>query len=77
MASRRKTRRSISVTGLVYQRLRKYCLANEVSCSALITDLVVEFLDRKRWPAEEVLDQRPEVKESDLPKFFHSGITTL
>ena len=66
-----QTRRSISVTGLTYQRLKDYCDARNVSVSGTIEDLVKDHLDREGAPKPTVLrprtPRRRRVTSDDIP----------
>jgi hypothetical protein len=53
--AKRQTRRSISVKGLTYQRLKDYCDAHDRSISGFLEDLIAEKLDALGVPAPTVL----------------------
>jgi len=42
--SKKQTRRSISVSGELYDRLRTHCEANSTTCSGVVEDLLRSFL---------------------------------
>lgn len=78
--AKRQTRRSISIRGILYQRLQDHCEAEGRSISGWLEETIAEKLDAAKVPVPTVLRPRPtkeRVKASDLPNFFHSGITTL
>jgi len=45
--AKKQTRRSISISGNTYQKLRDYCADEECSMSGLIEDLLKELFDMK------------------------------
>ena len=73
--TRKQTRRSVSMTGLTYQRLTNYCERTEQSRSGLVEKLLNDYLDEKQEPVVEVLKPSPikERKKRDddhLPAYF-------
>ena len=50
-----KTRRSVSMTGIAYQRLRDHCRETGQSCSSFVQDLVMAKLDELGVPEQTVL----------------------
>lgn len=44
MATNQQKRRSISVRGEVYDRVRKYCDENDISMSAFVEERILEHL---------------------------------
>jgi len=58
--AKKQTRRSISVSGNTYERLKAYCETNGVSMSQFIEQRVGDFLGRKApqiRSADEVIDR--------------------
>jgi hypothetical protein len=56
--AKRQTRRSISVKGITYQRLKDYCDTNELSVSGWLEDLIAERLDAAGVPVPTALKPR-------------------
>lgn len=66
--AKRQTRRSISVKGITYQRLKDYCDAHDLSVSGYLEEIIAEKLDAAGVPVPTVLKPRPTRKttvESD------------
>lgn len=55
---KRTTRRSISVKGLTYQRIKKYCDAQAIAVSAFLEEVIAERMEREGVPEELVLSSR-------------------
>lgn len=74
--AKRQTRRSISIRGLLYQRLSKYATKNNRSRSEIVENLITEFLDDEGQPVETVLMARkpkpkePVPQEATSPAYF-------
>lgn len=69
----RKTRRSISVKGITYQRLRDYCDATGASVSGYLEEIIAEKLDAAGVPVPAVLKVKPRpmpepVYSEDIPE---------
>ena len=62
--AKRQTRRSISVKGITYQRLKDYCDANDKSVSGFLEEIIGEKLDAAGVPAPTVLKPRPSRKSA-------------
>ncbi len=62
MATKRQTRRSISIKGLTYQRLQVWCDANERSMSGVLEEIIHERMDQAAQPVETVLKPKPKAK---------------
>jgi hypothetical protein len=60
--AKRQTRRSISVKGITYQRLRNYCEAQNLSVSGYLEEIIAERLDGAGVPIPERVDPRPEAQ---------------
>jgi hypothetical protein len=61
--AKRQTRRSISVKGITYQRLKDYCDATGKSVSGYLEDIIAEKLDAAGAPIPTVLKPRVQRKE--------------
>jgi len=57
--AKRQTRRSISVKGITYQRLKDFCDAHNKSVSGYLEDIIAEKLDAAGVPVPTVLKPRP------------------
>jgi hypothetical protein len=67
--AKRQTRRSISVKGITYQRLKDFCDATGCSVSGYLEDIIAEKLDAAGAPVPTVLKARPQRKpESSQPE---------
>ncbi len=60
--AKRQTRRSISVKGITYQRLKNYCESHEVSISGYLETIIAEHLDAEGVPVPEKVEARPKPK---------------
>lgn len=58
--AKRQTRRSISVKGITYQRLKNYCELQGVSVSGYLEDIIARRLDEANVPVPERVEPRPE-----------------
>ncbi|MBL9107125.1 MAG: hypothetical protein JNL82_39875 [Myxococcales bacterium] len=65
--AKRQTRRSISVKGITYQRLKDFCESSGLSVSGYLEDIIAEKLDAAGVPVPTVVKPRPvqKVGESD------------
>ncbi len=66
--AKRQTRRSISVKGITYQRLKDYCDGQGKSVSGYLEELIATKLDAAGVPIPTVLKPRPERKTSVDPE---------
>jgi hypothetical protein len=57
--AKRQTRRSISVKGITYQRLKDYCEDNGLSVSGYLEDIIAEKLDAAGAPVPTVVKREP------------------
>ena len=65
--AKNQSRRSISISGATYSKLKSYCLANDRSMSSVVEELVKEFIGREvtDWsgssptPPSDIKDTRP------------------
>lgn len=60
--AKRQTRRSISVKGITYQRLKDFCDATNTSVSGYLEDIIAEKLDAAGAPVPTVVKPRPQRK---------------
>ncbi len=65
--AKRQTRRSISVKGITYQRLKDYCEACGLSVSGYLEEIIAEKLDAAGVPVPTVVKQRPQPKLNSNP----------
>lgn len=56
--AKRQTRRSISLKGITYQRLKELCDSQGLSLSGYIEGIVVEHLDAENIPLVEEKTQK-------------------
>ena len=56
--AKRQTRRSISVKGITYQRLKDFCDTNGLSVSGYLEEIIAERLDAAGVPVPTVLKAR-------------------
>ena len=45
----KQTRRSISVRGITYDNLRRYCAEQDISMSEVVEEQIARLLERGRW----------------------------
>jgi len=60
--AKRQTRRSISVKGITYQRLKDYCDNQQLSVSGFLEDVIAQKLDAAGVPIPTMLKPRPQRK---------------
>ena len=76
--AKRQTRRSISLKGLTYQRLQKWCARQGTSMSGTLENIIAEKMDALGIPEETTLDPRPEPpKPDESSDDIHSNIFTF
>jgi hypothetical protein len=63
--AKRQTRRSISVKGITYQRLKDFCESSGLSVSGYLEDIIAEKLDAAGVPVPTVVKPRPATKSAD------------
>ena len=63
--ARSQTRRSISVKGLTYQRLKDYCDAHDKSVSGYLEEIIAARLDAAGAPVPEKIRPRPPKPERE------------
>ena len=57
--AKRQTRRSISVKGITYQRLKNYCESQGMSISGFLEDIIAARLDAERVPVPKRVEPTP------------------
>jgi hypothetical protein len=60
--AKRQTRRSISVKGITYQRLKNYCEEQGLSVSGYLEEIIANNLDAQNVPVPEKVEPRPQPK---------------
>ncbi len=60
--AKRQTRRSISVKGITYQRLKDYCESSGLSVSGYLEDIIAEKLDAAGVPVPTFVKPRTATK---------------
>jgi hypothetical protein len=60
--AKRQTRRSISVKGITYQRLKNFCEAQGLSVSGYLEDIIASRLDAANVPVPERVEPRSQSK---------------
>jgi hypothetical protein len=60
--AKRQTRRSISVKGITYQRLKDFCTDQNLSISGYLEDIIAEKLDAAGAPIPTRVEERPRPK---------------
>ena len=61
--AKRQTRRSISVKGITYQRLKNYCEDQNLRVSGYLESIIAERLDAANVPVPEKVDPRPSTQK--------------
>ncbi len=64
--AKRQTRRSISVKGITYQRLKNYCENQNVSVSGYLESIIAERLDEANVPVPEKVEPRPSASKEPV-----------
>jgi hypothetical protein len=62
--AKRQTRRSISVKGLTYQRLKNFCEEQSLSVSGYLEQIIADRLDAANVPVPEKVEPRPSAGKS-------------
>ena len=57
--AKRQTRRSISVKGITYQRLKNFCEDTGLSVSGYLEQIIADKLDAQNVPVPEKVEPRP------------------
>lgn len=73
--AKRQTRRSISVKGITYQRLKDYCEAAGLSVSGYLEEIIAEKLDAAGVPVPTAVKPRPTAKTSDAEEIISQHFT--
>lgn len=73
--AKRQTRRSISLKGLTYQRLKNHCDATGKTMSGYVEKLILDKLDELGVPEETILQLPPPRPEKKPEKFAGSHFT--
>jgi len=77
--AKRQTRRSISVKGITYQRLKNFCEDQGVSVSGYLEQIIADKLDAQNVPVPEKVEPRPETAvkqpESEGPSIVSQHFT--
>ena len=73
--AKRQTRRSISVKGITYQRLKDYCDREGRSVSGFLEEVLAEKLDAANVPIPTVLAPRPQRKNSEPEEIVSQHFT--
>lgn len=63
--AKRQTRRTISLKGTTYQRLRNFCDREDTSISGYVETLVAKALDAAGEPVPKKLEPRPEKPKAE------------
>jgi hypothetical protein len=73
--AKRQTRRSISVKGITYQRLKDFCESSGLSVSGYLEDIIAEKLDAAGVPVPTVVKPRPTAKLADAEDIVSQHFT--
>ncbi|HEY0133647.1 MAG TPA: hypothetical protein VGB85_06190 [Nannocystis sp.] len=73
--AKRQTRRSISVKGITYQRLKDFCESSGLSVSGYLEDIIAEKLDAAGVPVPTVVKPRPTSKLVDADDIVSQHFT--
>lgn len=73
--AKQQTRRSISVKGITYQRLKDYCDGQRQSVSGFLEEIIAQKLDAAGVPIPTVLKPRPQRKMPDGDDIVSSHFT--
>jgi hypothetical protein len=73
--AKRQTRRSISVKGITYQRLKDYCEASGNSVSGYLEEIIAEKLDAAGVPVPKAVKPRPTQKSPDAEEIVSQHFT--
>jgi hypothetical protein len=73
--AKRQTRRSISVKGITYQRLKDFCESSGLSVSGYLEDIIAEKLDAAGVPVPTVVKPRPATKSADAEDIVSQHFT--
>jgi hypothetical protein len=73
--AKRQTRRSISVKGITYQRLKNFCEEQSLSVSGYLEDIIAAKLDAANVPVPERVDPRPKPKSNEPEEIISQHFT--
>jgi hypothetical protein len=73
--AKRQTRRSISVKGLTYQRLKNFCETQNLSVSGYLEDIIAQRLDAANVPVPERVEPRAKTKSSENDEIISQHFT--
>ena len=73
--AKRQTRRSISVKGITYQRLKDYCRAENRSVSGYLEEIIAEKLDAAGAPVPTHVEPRVKPKTVDSEEIISQHFT--
>lgn len=73
--AKRQTRRSISVKGLTYQRLKNFCEEQGLSVSGYLEGIIAERLDAANVPVPERVEPRPRPKAPESDEIISQHFT--
>ncbi len=73
--AKRQTRRSISVKGLTYQRLKNFCEVQGLSVSGYLEDIIAAKLDAANVPVPEKVEARAKSKASEPEEIISQHFT--
>ena len=73
--AKRQTRRSISVKGITYQRLKNYCQAHGISVSGYLEEIIAEKLDAAGVPVPDFVEPRASPKPVNADEIVSQHFT--
>ena len=73
--AKRQTRRSISIKGLTYQRLKDFCESQDRSVSGYLEEIIAERLDAVGAPVPERVEPRPAPKTIEKEEIVSQHFT--
>ena len=73
--AKRQTRRSISVRGITYQRLKNYCDARGLSISGFLEQLIAERMDAEGEPVPEKVEHGPRPRQPATEEIISQHFT--
>lgn len=73
--AKRQTRRSISVKGITYQRLKNFCEEQSLSVSGYLEDIIAAKLDAANVPVPEKVEPRAAPKANEPEEIISQHFT--
>lgn len=73
--AKRQTRRSISVKGITYQRLKNFCEEQSLSVSGYLEDIIAAKLDAANVPVPEKVEPRVAAKPGEPEEIISQHFT--